>query len=214
MKTDDLVEMLSTNIEAVDWREVSRTILVAAALGALVALVLMLLLFGLRSDISGLGAWSFVAVKFAFAGAIIAVSLSYLVRIARPGGERRVSMVLVVLPFAAAAVAAAVSLTLAPVADWRAMIFGSQWLLCLVCIPLNAVVPFGAIILAMRQFASPTNLLRAGALAGLAAGGISAFVYALHCTDDSFAFVAVWYGLTITACTLVGALLGPKLLRW
>src|SRR5215467_3707694 len=32
----------------------------------------------------------------------------------------------------------------------------------------------------MRQFASPTHLARAGAVAGLAAGAISAFVYALH----------------------------------
>jgi hypothetical protein len=51
-------------------------------------------------------------------------------------------------------------------------------------------------------------------LAGLAAGGISAFVYVLHCTDDSLAFVALWYGLTLALCTAVGALLGPRLLRW
>jgi hypothetical protein len=174
----------------------------------------MMLLFGPRSDISGFRAWSFVAVKFAFAGAITAVSLAYLVRIARPGGERRVSMALVILPFAATAVAASVSLALALVANWHAMIFGSQWQLCLICIPLNAILPFAAIILAMRQCASPTNLPRAGALAGLGSGGISAFVYALNCAGDSLPFVAVWYGLTIAMCTLIGTLLGPKLLRW
>jgi len=47
-----------------------------------------------------------------------------------------------------------------------------------------------------------------------AAGAISALVYALYCTDDSLAFVAVWYGVTIAGCALVGGLLGPKLLRW
>jgi hypothetical protein len=214
MKTDDLVRMLSANLEAADWRQVSRTILIAAGLGALAALTFMMLLLGPRTDVSEFRAWMFVAVKFVFAGAIVALALKYLVRIARPGGERRVSIVLVILPFAAALIMATVSLAIAPVADWRGMMFDTQWLLCLVCIPLNAIVPFAAIILAMRQFASPTHLTRAGVLAGLAAGGISAFAYALHCTDDSFAFVAVWYGLTIGLCTLVGALLGTRLLRW
>ena len=213
MKTDDLVEILSTNLEAVDWREVSRTILLAAGLGALAALAVMMLLFGLR-DVSDLRAWIFLAVKFAFTGAIIAVSLAYLVRIARPGGERRVSMILVAIPFAVAVVALALSLALAPVSDWPAMVLGRHWLLCIACIPLNAILPFAAIIFAMRQFASPTHLARAGALAGLAAGAISAFVYALHCTDDSLVFVALWYGLTMALCTVVGALLGPRLLHW
>ena len=93
------------------------------------------------------------------------------------------------------------------------MIFGPEWRLCLLCIPLNAILPFAAIILAMRQFAAPTQLTPAGARAGLAAGGISSFVYALHRRGDSLAFIAVWYGLMIAACTLVGAFLGPKLLR-
>jgi hypothetical protein len=214
MKTDDLVDMLSTNLEAVDWRGVSRTILGAAGLGALVALALMMLTFGPRTDIADVRAWAFLALKFAFAGTIIAMSLAYLLRIARPGGERQVSTLLLALPFAVAAVAAIISLVLAPVPNWRSLIFGQHWLLCLVCIPLNAIPPFAAIVLALRQFASPTNLARAGALAGLAGGGISAFVYALHCTDDSVAFVALWYGLMIAFCTAVGALLGPRLLRW
>jgi hypothetical protein len=214
MKTDDLVNMLSTNVEAVDWRGLSRTILGAAGLGALAALAIMMLVFGPRTDMSDVRAWAFLALKFAFAGAIVAISLAYLVRIARPGGERRVSTVLLGLPFAAAMAAFAISLVLTPIPDWRALIFGRHWLLCLMCIPLNAIPPFAAIVLALRLFASPTHLARAGALAGLAGGSISAFIYALHCTDDSVAFVALWYGLTIALCAAIGALLGPRLLRW
>jgi hypothetical protein len=66
---------------------------------------------------------------------------------------------------------------------------------------------------AVRQ-AAPTDLRRAGAFAGLVAGGVSALAYALHCTDDSIPFIAVWYGGTIALCTLAGAITGPKLLRW
>ena len=93
------------------------------------------------------------------------------------------------------------------------MIIGDNWLECLLSIPLIAIVPFAAIVWAVRQTA-PTDLVRAGALAGLAAGGVSATAYALHCTDDSLPFVAVWYGGTIALCTLAGATLGPRLLRW
>jgi len=32
--------------------------------------------------------------------------------------------------------------------------------------------------------------------------------YALHCTDDSLPFVAVWYGGTIVLCSLAGASIG------
>jgi hypothetical protein len=94
------------------------------------------------------------------------------------------------------------------------MIFGEHWRLCFICIPLNAILPFAAIVLPIRLFAAPTNLSSAGALAGLAAGAISALVYAVHCTDDSTAFVAAWYGVTIAGCALVGGLLRPKFLRW
>ncbi len=93
------------------------------------------------------------------------------------------------------------------------MIMGDQWLDCLLSGPIIAVVPFIAVVWVMRRMA-PTNLTRAGALAGLVAGGLSAVGYALHCTDDSLPFVALWYGGTIALCTFAGAKLGPRLLRW
>jgi len=91
---------------------------------------------------------------------------------------------------------------------------GDRWLQCLVSIPIIATLPFAAIVWAVRRFASPTDLVRAGAFAGLVAGGLSAIGYALHCTDDSLPFVALWYGGTIALCTVAGAMLGPRLLRW
>jgi len=51
-------------------------------------------------------------------------------------------------------------------------------------------------------------------MAGRAAGGISAFVYALHCTDDWFPFIALRYGLTIALCAVLGGVVGRRLLRW
>ena len=38
--------------------------------------------------------------------------------------------------------------------------------------------------------------------------------YSLHCPEMSVAFWAVWYVLGMLIPTAVGALLGPRLLRW
>jgi hypothetical protein len=117
------------------------------------------------------------------------------------------------MPFLVIVFLAAISLGFAPSSHWNKMIVGDEWLECLLSIPIIAIVPFAIAIWAVRR-AAPTNLARAGAFAGLIAGGVSAMAYALHCTDDSLPFVAVWYGGTIVLCTLAGAALGPRLLRW
>jgi hypothetical protein len=213
MKTDDLVRMISTNVEAVSYREPQRMILISAGLGAATSLVAMLLFLGVRTDLSELRAWQFITVKSIFTGAIIGISLANLTRIARPGGERRVSIALGLLPFGGALILAIASLAITPLSGWRGLFFGQYWVLCLLCIPVNAIVPFAAIVWAMRQLA-PTNLVVAGAMAGRAAGSISAFAYSLHCTDDSFPFIALWYSLTIGLCAVLGGLVGQRLLRW
>src|SRR5260370_20079113 len=89
---------------------------------------------------------------------------------------------------------------------------GAQWATCLYCIPLFAVVPFAALILALRRGA-PVNLKRTGAIAGLVAGALGAAVYAFHCSDDSLPFIAVWYGGMVVLCSWVGSQLGPLVLR-
>jgi hypothetical protein len=62
--------------------------------------------------------------------------------------------------------------------------------------------------------AAPANPTAAGALAGLAAGGIGGAVYGLHCFDDSPLFVAIWYPVGIALMTTAGALIGRRVLRW
>ena len=73
-----------------------------------------------------------------------------------------------------------------------------------------------AAVVALRGKArlAPTRLTLAGALAGLFAGGMGAFVYAFHCPETAAPFVALWYSAGILLTTALGALLGPRLLRW
>ena len=213
MKTDDLVALLSTNPEPVARNSVAGTLSVALVAGIVVALGITFLGLGVRADLTTTRALIFLAAKLAFAIGIVGLALVYLTRLARPGGDRKISPLLVAVPFLIIVVLAAISLGSAPRSHWDRMIVGDDWLECLLSIPIIAIVPFAASIWAVRKGA-PTNLVRAGAFAGLIAGGVSAMGYALHCTDDSLPFIAVWYGGTIVLCTLAGAALGPRLLRW
>jgi hypothetical protein len=213
MKTDDLVTLLSANPEPVDRRSVARALYVALAAGSIVSLGIALVGLGVRPDLVTARAMFFLAIKLSFAVGIVSLALVYLTRLARPGGEQKTPLFLVVIPFLIVVVLAGISLALAPSSHWNRMIAGDEWLECLVSIPIIAIVPFAVSIWAVRR-AAPTALARTGAFAGLIAGGVSAMGYALHCTDDSLPFVAVWYGGTIVLCTLAGAALGPRLLRW
>jgi len=213
MNTDDLVAMLSTNIEPIGRERVGRTISAAIVVGAAIAFGIMLAALGVRADLTTTHAMLFLLLKLVFALAVVGVATRYLMRLARPGGERGISPFVIAVPFAAIAILGMISLGGAPSTYWNRMVVGDEWLECLLSIPIIAIVPFAVAIFAMRS-AAPTNLVRSGAVAGLVAGGVSAMAYAFHCTDDSLPFVAVWYGGTIVLCTLAGAALGPRLLRW
>lgn len=211
MKTDDLIAMLGTNVESVSRGQLARTIGASVLLGAGGALGIMLLAFGIRSDLNQ--SWRFLLLKVFFTLGLTLLASIYLFRVARPDTGRKIPAVVLASPFVAIMLLAAISLAAAPVAHWNRMVAGDQWLECLVSIPVIAVVPFAVIIWAVRRMA-PTDLVRAGGLAGLVAGGVSATGYALHCTDDSLPFIAFWYSATIVLCTIAGAKFGPRLLRW
>jgi hypothetical protein len=61
---------------------------------------------------------------------------------------------------------------------------------------------------------APTRPRTAGFAAGLLAGSVGAIGYALSCAEASPAFVALWYTLGIALTGAVGAVLGPRVLRW
>jgi hypothetical protein len=185
----------------------------AIVVGAAVAVATVFFVLGPRAGLTTLGTFIPALLKVAMAVIILVPASIYLIRLARPGGERRTPLAFVALPFIAVMLLAAVSLAFAPAHHWHGKIFGDEWLECVISIPLIAIVPFFVIVWAVRQMA-PTDLARAGAIAGLVAGCLSAIGYALHCADDTVPFIAFWFGGTIALCTLAGWKLGPKLLRW
>ena len=208
MKTDSLIEMLATNVEPVQPGTIARAFAWALAIGAVAAFCAMLAMLGIRGEVAMHS--SYLAVKLAFALSLVALGTAFLVKAVHPGRKGR--LVLISLPFIVAGGAALVALWLHP-GSWYGMAFGEHWATCLYCIPLFAVVPFAVLVWALRKGA-PMNLPLTGAVAGLVAGALGAAAYAFYCPDDYLPFVAIWYGAAIAACALVGAILGPRLLRW
>ena len=213
MTTNELIDRLSAHLEPVDHRQVTRTLGSALALAVLAAIGAMWLTFGVRPDIKEPGALIFLIVKLVFAGSVVAITFVGLLKLARPGKPRRAIGLAAAFPFAVIAVLAAVTLLSTPSAPWDELIIGHVWSKSPILIPIMAIVPYALIVWATRK-AAPTQPVRTGALAGLVAGGIGAGAYALSCTEDSLPFVACWYGGMIVLCAILGALFGPRLLRW
>jgi hypothetical protein len=162
MKTDDLISLLSTNVEPVDHRQLVRNIGMAVVVGAAVAVATVFFVLGPRAGLTTIATFIPALFKVAVTVIILVPASIYLIRLTRPGGERRPSVALVALPFIAVMLLAALSLTFAPSAHWNGTILGDEWLECLISIPLIAIVPFSVIVWAVRQMA-PTDLARTGA---------------------------------------------------
>jgi hypothetical protein len=213
MKTDELIDMLGTNIEPVRAGQLRNTLLIALTMGAVAALCLMLAIFGAPSEAFGGEYFGFTVLALTFTLGLVAAGASFLIRAARPGNPGRRPLVVIGLLFLAILSAGIVALIVAHPAAWSGMVFGPQWAACLICIPLFAIAPFASLIWALRKEA-PTNLTWTGAVTGLVAGALGAAVFAFHHPSGSIPFIVLWYGGPIVLCTLVGAIFGPRLLRW
>jgi hypothetical protein len=213
MRTDRLIDVLSTNLEPVKRGQLARALAVALIAGAIVAFCLMLATLGLRGDLAAPGRFAFLGLKLLFMLSVAGIGAALLAQLIRPGYDTRRRMVLLVVPFALIGAAALVALGVTHAETWPVMILGSQWATCVMCIPLFAVIPFGALVLALRQGA-PTDPRRTGAVAGIVAAALGGAAYAFHCPDDSLPFIAIWYGVPIVLWAIAGAWLGPRLLRW
>lgn len=60
---------------------------------------------------------------------------------------------------------------------------------------------------------APTSPTRAGWLTGVAAGGLGAFVYGLHCPFNDAVYVGLYYSLSVAISAIVGRLVIPPLIR-
>ncbi|MFG1304774.1 NrsF family protein [Xanthobacter autotrophicus] len=211
MKTEDLIGLLAEDAP-VRWRLPGR--LAAAVLaGTVVAVLLFVGLLGIRPDIVLAGQTARFLFKLLFVVALLCCALGAVAQAglpqARLGGW---GLALIVL-LGALAAAVAGELLLTPEHLWRTRLIGQNAALCLIAIPTLALAPLAFLLFALKEGA-PSRPGLSGAIAGLAAGGIAATLYAVHCPDDSPLFVATWYLLAIAMVAGAGYVAGSRLLRW
>jgi hypothetical protein len=212
MKTDELIDLLGTNVESVKAGRLRLTLLAGLGMGAVAAICLMLAILGVPADglAEDLGPRM---LGLAFTLGVVALGAGFLIRAARPGKPGRWPLFAMALLFLAVLCAAIVALASASPAARGGMIFASQWANCLICIPLFAAAPFASLVAALRRGA-PTNLALTGAVTGLIAGALGAAVIGVHHPGASVPFILIWYGGPIALCGFAGAMLGPHVLRW
>ena len=213
MRTDDLVTMLATGAGAVQPNQAVHRYALAVGSGLVAAALLMAALIGTRPDLAAALLMPIFWVKVAFAGSLAAVNWLAVMRLSRPGAPLAGLAGALAAPVLAIWLLAAVALARAGAPQRAAMVFGDTWNSCPFLIALLSVPVFVAVVWAMKGLA-PTRLRLAGASAGLLSGSIATLVYSLHCPESAAPFIAVWYLLGKLIPTAVGALLGPRLLRW
>lgn len=213
MNTDELIALLARQSPAVDHRAPVRRFGLALALGFAGAGALAILLLGVREDIAAALRLPMYWWKLLFAASLAAASLLVTLRMATPGRRVGLGWVGIALPVAVAAVAAAVALQLAPRESWGELIRGDTWLVCPFLIALLSTPALVGALAAVRNLA-PTRLGLAGAACGLLAGSLATMAYCVHCPEMAVPFWAIWYTAGMLIPTVVGALLGPRVLRW
>jgi hypothetical protein len=212
MKTDDLIAAIAAD-GAARPPLIGRRMAVALGIGGLVALAFFMQSLGVRPDIAdALPTWRFAA-KMAVVLVSLVVALWATARLARPDADRRMALAMLALPLLMLVSAAGAELAISPASTWSTWAIGSNSRICLLYIALLSIAPLAALLVALRAGA-PRSPAMAGALAGLLAGSVGASLYAIHCTDDSPLFVALWYPPPIALAALAGAVTGYRLLRW
>ena len=213
MKTDDFVSMLATGVAPVGPDVSGKRFSLALSAGALAAALVMLGMFGLNPQLRAAALLPMFWVKLVFPAALGLVAVLLAQRLSHPGMRLGAAAKAWAGPVIAMALLALLVWLDAPPEERLDLIFGKTWKVCSRNIAIVAAPVFAAVLWAMKGLA-PTRLVLAGASAGLLAGAVGTVVYALHCQQIAAPFIFVWYGGGMLLCAAIGAVLGPRVLRW
>ncbi len=213
MKTDDLILLLASDTVAVEPRVWRRRYALALGAGVIGAVLLMLAMLGVRPDIAVVMQIPAFWMKFAFPGALATVALLAASRLSRPGVPLGAVAWAIPVPVLVIWLLGVIELSGATPEQRDMLFWGTTWATCPVYVALLSVPAFIVLLWVMKTLA-PTRLALAGAAAGLLAGAVGAAAYALYCPESGASFLGVWYVLGMMIPTVLGAIIGPRLLRW
>ena len=211
MRTEQLIQAMAADTARPRPLGPLLALAVLAAAAAVAAVALPML--GPRPGLGAALMQAQVLVKQAFPLVLAIGASGAALRLARPGasvgGWTLVLAAALLMPVAAVPG----EMMALPQAAWMPAMLGQTNRQCVVFIGAMGLLPLAGALWALRRGASTRPAL-SGAVGGLLAGGVAATLYAVHCTEDSPLFYAVWYVLAILALTGLGAFLGPRVLRW
>ncbi|HYP72320.1 MAG TPA: DUF1109 domain-containing protein [Variovorax sp.] len=213
MKTDELIGMLAAGVEPVPRHATTRRLVWGLAVGVPLAVAIMLAGFGVRRDLVQAMFWPMLWVKILFPFFVAWGAFVVTQRLARPGVRVGWAWMAIALPVLLVWLLGLQEWMVAPADERMPLMMGRAWRSCVFSIVLMSAPAFVASFVALKGLA-PTRLVLAGAAAGALAGGAGATVYALHCTEIGAPFLAIWYVAGMLVPVLLGAALGPRLLRW
>jgi hypothetical protein len=209
MKTDALIDLLAKGAGPAPRAVAARRLMPAAGIGLLASSALALLTIGPVG--AAMLATPAFWLKVSYSATLVSAAVWLVARESRPAARTAPAWRAVAAVVLAMAIFGAVSLSAAP--DTTQALMGQTWSICPRNVFLLSLPALATALWAVRGLA-PTRPRAAGVAAGLFAGAAGAFGYALACPETSPAFVAVWYSAGIGLSGVVGAVLGPRVLRW
>jgi hypothetical protein len=212
VKTEQLIPLLAAGLVPQDRHAVMRRFSIALSVGAVGAVIAILLTLGVRADLSELAATPLFWGKLAFPLLMAAAAVVLASRLAIPGATTRHAWLLLGAPYAAIWIVALVVLALAPADTRLTLLFGRTWSSCPFYISLLSLPTYVALSWAMRGLA-PTRLRSTGACVGLLSGAVGTTVYILRCPEMSVPFWAVWYPVGMAIPTVAGWLMARASFR-
>lgn len=213
MKTDDLIQALSTDLPPASSRRLDQRLLLCLIPAGVLVLVAVGLCLGFRPDLlTAMRGPTFWA-KAAYTAVMTAAGFWLLARLGRPGARVRAPLVLLGLALAMVAGLAMFELFTMPMPERMPAVMGDSARGCAPIIAILSALAAPVVFWAARAFA-PTRPMLAGAAAGLLTGGLATTLYGLHCPEHTAAFVAVWYTLGMMLAVVGGAVIGRFAFRW
>jgi hypothetical protein len=213
MNDQALIQSLCDDLHPVRPHRFEQQLTSGLVLGGAVSLMALVATFGIQPGLTESAGFIPLFLKISYAASLATVALVATVGLARPGSpvkSRRGAVAAIVVLLGVVALSEfALELDAQAAHLW----LGASWQSCSLRIAALALPLTAGIGWAVRKQA-PVRLREAGATIGLAAGSIAAGIYALACTEASAGFVLAWYSIGIALSTGLGALFGPRLLRW
>jgi hypothetical protein len=212
VKTSELIAALAADPVPEPIR-LGRRVALALVVGLAASVAIYCFMLGPRPDVAAAADTMRFWMKFVDSFAFALPTLLLTLRLARPDAKPRALALWLLAPFVLLAAGVVVELLVVPQSEWMSRLMGATALHCTITIPILAAPVLAALIVALRAGA-PMYPGLTGALAGGAAAGVGALVYASSCPGDSPLFVATWYPLATLICMGLGALAGRRFLAW